>query len=315
MKKSSFINFSDYLGANAEDARAMESQLRANEMDALKAAQEQITSVGDAATNAAYWGDTPEDFSSYQGVAEAQKTIDTAKTIQNQMQTDVGQRALLSKQYGGATGIDALMTFGGNTENSEAGLASYLGLTAEGIGGKADELGKKYAENRDDYLKEKAAMDAANANTAEYDKESAAYDEAVKKERQAYLEEVRRNLLSGLAPGGPIPGSFGAGTQYADPGFTYYLATGQNPPGKNYEDMAVETYTGGGGAQQAANKLGIGTKPGGKSFDEWLGDRGVTKTTRRRDPYQGRLLNRQDPRKTVEVTANPWAKNTGGVKW
>lgn len=310
MKKSNFVSFNDYLGANADDARAMEGGLRGDEMAALKAARTDIDKVGKEAIQAAYDGvSTADDMEGYAGVAEAQKSVDTAKQIQGQMQTDAGQEALLAKKYGGG-GIDALMAFGANAEGSnETPLSAYLGMDSAGIGNKWNEYGDKYKENRADYVKAKAELDAVNANNAEYDKEEAAYKEAHDKELQAYREAARQYLLSDLAPGDVPPGTLGFGTTYDDPGFVEYLKTGKDTPGKYYAETAMDYYANGSPVQNKMNKLGIGQKPTGKTFESWLSDRGVTPTKRKKQQHTSRLANTS----SVGISEPTW--NTGGVKW
>jgi hypothetical protein len=169
---SNFISYSDFIGANADQIKAMEDRLRAAEQESLREAKGAMDPAGDEIKKRAFWGEAEgEGLTSYGDWVAAKEKIEAAKQYQADIQNDAGQLNQLRKLGGAYGSLDAELVFGANRADNKGprvSLGEFMGYDAKELGELAASTegeAQSFAERR---AKEQSARDELDAKGRTY---------------------------------------------------------------------------------------------------------------------------------------------------
>lgn len=136
---SNYISYSDFIGANADQIKAMEERLRAAEQAKLQEAKAAMDPAGEEMKMRAFFGETEggEGMTSYSDWVEAKDKIEAAKQYQADIQNDAGQLNQLQKIGGAYGNMDAQLVFGvnkGEGKGPRVSLGEFMGYDAKELG-------------------------------------------------------------------------------------------------------------------------------------------------------------------------------------
>lgn len=174
---SNYISYSDFIGANADQIKAMEERLRAAEQAKLQEAKAAMDPAGEEMKMRAFFGETEggEGMTSYSDWVEAKDKIEAAKQYQADIQNDAGQLNQLQKIGGAYGNMDAQLVFGtnkGEGKGPRVSLGEFMGYDAKELGELAastEAEAQSFAERRAKELAKRDEMNAKAGAAQEYD--------------------------------------------------------------------------------------------------------------------------------------------------